>query len=599
MPRFVLYLSYLPALWVTVTNVSLAQKPAGLRVQTERLHKNRQAEQQALERNDTIQLAEAYYQYGRTYVFAGDYRTSQGYFLKALRMLEPGGDSENLSRIYVRLGENESRLGRHDDAVRYARLALTVARRTGSLMALGRAYGVMAHLYEDRWVAHSANDRAMYDSVRYYYGQKQSAFQTLNDTLGMAETSLELGTLLTKVNDPRAIPHLTDALRMVSILHRDRMKVNVLLHLASAYLTFGKPRLAFQTLRAAETLYARNQVDEYDTILGLEKEYVLYYQTMGQWKKAFAHQKRVNRLVNGQLSSDREATIARLNVEYETEKKEALLRAQQGQLALRTQNLRTQQRFTVVSSTLFVVAAGMSLVFFRLYRKNKRISRRNEELVKEQNHRVKNNLQVVSSLLSLQANRLSDEVARQAVEESRLRVQSMAILHRRLYDGDRLAAVNLDEFIREVVAGVLRAYGFSAVQTRFAIDDISLSADKAVPLGLIINELVTNACKYAFPDNVRPQLRIDCHRQHHTLHLRVADNGPGLAGPDRADANQTTARLGGFGETTIVRESTDQLYAEPYRSFGMQLIQAQVEQLYGTYRFSSDAGSVFTLECNV
>jgi two-component sensor histidine kinase len=247
-----------------------------------------------------------------------------------------------------------------------------------------------------------------------------------------------------------------------------------------------------------------------------------------------------------------------------------------------------------------VIAAGMSLVFFRLYRKNQRISRRNADLVKEQNHRVKNNLQVVSSLLSLQSKRLSDETAKKAIEESRLRVQSMAIIHQRLYDGDKLAEVNLNEYIQELAEGVLDAYGYSTVRAEFTIDKISLTADKAVPLGLILNELITNSCKYAFPTTENPELSISCYRTGNEISLLVADNGAGWTdtysnrftgpNPGRTDA----ASDGLVIEQVTVKKS----------SFGMQLIQSQVEQLYGVYRFrvghtGLDKGLLFSMEFNV
>ena len=212
-------------------------------------------------------------------------------------------------------------------------------------------------------------------------------------------------------------------------------------------------------------------------------------------------------------------------------------------------------------------------------------------MVKEQKTRGKNNQQVVSSLLSLQSKRLLDPTAKKAVEESRLRVQSMAILHQRLYDGGRLAEVDLNDFIQELVRGVLKAYGYSTVTVNFAIDAIILSANKAVPLGLILNELITNACKYAFSDNETPELWVSCHRNNKKIELTIADNGSGLDSSGWADT-----RLDGPGFTLSK--------ATKNGSFGMQLIQAQVEQLNGTYQFSTytegiPSGVVFTMEFSV
>lgn len=579
---------YLFALWVLASSASLAQETAHLNMQPDRLRKAKDAEREAKAKNDPLLLAEAWYLYGKAYVFAGDYQTSQGYFLQSLKLLEPWGNSDELSRIYVRLSENEGRLGHAGDALRYANLALATARRIGSLSTLARAYGVMGRLYEERWTGQNEGNRAIYDSVLYYYRSQEFAFRALSDTMGLAETSLELGTLFTKTKNIKALTHFEKALHLVNLLHRDRMKVNVLMHLASAYLTFGKPQLAFQTLRAAEKLYIANRVDEYDTILGLEKEYVLYYQTTGEWKEAFAHQKQMNDLINRQLMSDHEGTVAQLNVAYETQKKQTLLNIQ-------AENLQTQQRFTLAMSALFVLSTSMSFIFFRLYRKNQRISRQNEELVKEQNHRVKNNLQVVSSLLSLQSKRLTDETAKKAVEESRLRVESMAILHRRLYDGDKFARVNVDQFIQELVGGVLKSYGYYTVDAQFIIDDITLSADKAVPLGLILNELTTNVCKYAFPDNENPQLSISCHQTNNKIELTVADNGPGLDSPGRTDAQMEQSAscpsdVSGLEKTELNGEN---VHIERNGTFGLQLIQAQVEQLNGTSQFNSNTETVF------
>jgi two-component sensor histidine kinase len=588
-----LFFSRVIVVWGLASNLSLAQGVVNLKLQPEQLQKAQKAEREARAKNDSLSLAEAWYLYGKMYVNVGDYRASQGYFLKSLQLLEPKGDSFELSRIYVRLSENEGRLGRHTEALRYARLSLQVAQQMRSDKALGRAYGAVARVYENTWNGELRGNEDRIKRILWYHRQEESIYRKLNDTLGVGEASVELGTLLARIKDRQAIFYFSKALDIFTHHHKEKLRANVLLHLASAYLTFGQPDLALKTLTEAEQAYKDNKEDKYDTALSLENEYVLYYQTVGQWKQAFEHLQKVKLLETSQLKSDRDGTIAQLNVAYETSKKEALLKAKNREIILHTENLQTQRLFTLIALGLLVGAIGLSILFFRLYRKNQRISRRNEELLKEQNHRVKNNLQVVSSLLSLQSKRLSDESAKRAVEESRLRVQSMAILHRKLYDGNRLAEIDLTEFVPELTNGVLKAFGYPSVQVQYVIDDIMLAADKAIPLGLILNELITNACKYAFPDNERPELSITCRRKGNKLVLTVADNGPGLEG------------------ASVHAQGTDGV-AEVYNggSFGMTLIQAQTEQLYGTIRFGSQEedvnptgsnlrGAVFTLEFKI
>ncbi len=588
MPRAVFRFGYIWALYLFAAGISRAQVAIPLQLKPDRMRHASEVKQQALASHDTLLLAEAWYLYGKTYVFAGDYRTAQAYFMKSLRIHEPRGDSFELSRLYVRLSENEGRLGRPTESLRLAQLALAIAQRIQSAKALIRAYGALGRVYESMWDGQLAGHQREYERIHAMYKKREALSRSQNDTLGIAEVSMELGTLYTRVKDPQAIPYLKKALALFTKLNEAGVIVRARVRLAAAYLVADKPQLAYQSLQKADALYNDQKLNEYDIRLLLEETYVRYFRFLGQWEPAFEHLEKLNRLERSQLLADNNGAITRLNIEYDTEKKETLLKAQDRELALRAETLRTHQLFITAMLVLLVMAVGMSILFFRLSRRNQRISRRNVELVKEQNHRVKNNLQVVTSLLSLQAKRLTDDVAKKAVEESRLRVQSMAILHRRLYDGDKLAEASLDAFIREVVSEVLKAYGYTTIQPRFFIDDVTLSADKAVPLGLIVNELTTNACKYAFPNTDNPQFSVRCYRKQHRIRVVVADNGPGLEGP-----GQEPSGLAGAGVETIP--------ATVPVSFGMQLIQAQVRQLAGTYTFSVDegaesAGVVFIME---
>lgn len=592
-----LYVNYLLVVCLLAPGVCSAQEMPYLNVQPDRFRKAGEAEKEAREKNDPLLLAEAFYLYGKTYVFTGDYRTAQAYYLKSLRIQEPRGDSFELSRLYVRLCESEERMGHLSKSLQYATRSLAVAQRlrVDKDKALTRAYGALAHVYETMWAGQRQPRQSDFDRILSYYKKSELLCYKLNDTLGVAEVSLELGTLFTRVKDPRAIPYLEKALHLFTLNRKDGVRVNTMMHLASALLSFGKSEAALQMLNKAEQIYRNKQLNDYEIRLGLETQFVRYFEASSKWQLAFTRLRKLNELEKVKLLADQNGAITRLNVEYETEKKEALLTTQKKEISLNTQNLRLQRQFTGAMSALFVIAAGMSIVFFRLYRKNRLISRRNAGLVKEQNHRVKNNLQVISSLLSLQSKRLSDESAKKAIEESRLRVQSMAIIHQRLYDGDKLAEVNLDEFIRELVKGVLSAYGYAHVEPQCTIEAIALSADKGVPLGLIINELATNACKYAFPANPNPMFWIECYQIDKMIQLSVADNGPGLGQADVLTADWATGQRDSSATDVVTAQKS---------SFGMQLIQAQVDQLYGTcqfhmYKEGRATGVFFTMEFNV
>jgi PAS domain S-box-containing protein len=197
--------------------------------------------------------------------------------------------------------------------------------------------------------------------------------------------------------------------------------------------------------------------------------------------------------------------------------------------------------------------------------------REKEVLLKEIHHRVKNNLQIISSLLNLQANRVTDPRTLQALGDSQTRVRSMALIHEKLYQSQSLADIDFSEYVRSLSSDLFRSYqrNFTTVQLDIQTDDISLELDLAVSCGLILNELMTNALKYAFPDGrcgtIRVELRAAPGR---TLSLRVADDGVGL--PKDLDLSKS-------------------------KSLGLQLVNNLVAQLEGRLEVDRSAGAAFTV----
>jgi len=151
-------------------------------------------------------------------------------------------------------------------------------------------------------------------------------------------------------------------------------------------------------------------------------------------------------------------------------------------------------------------------------------------LLKEVHHRVKNNLQIVASLLNLQADRTASPEEVAVLLDTRNRVHSMALLHEMLYRSESLARISLDIYVRELCTHLLRSFGQAIgrikVEQRVAV--ISLPLEQAVPCGLIINELVTNAMKYGFPDGKAGRVLVEIVLAEGQIVLAVSDNGMGL-----------------------------------------------------------------------
>lgn len=196
---------------------------------------------------------------------------------------------------------------------------------------------------------------------------------------------------------------------------------------------------------------------------------------------------------------------------------------------------------------LLTLAGGIILwQFSRQLKKNKIIKKQAEEmevLNREIHHRVKNNLQVISSLLDLQSQTLKDDEAADAIKESKQRVQSMAFIHQNLYQGNGANEIEIGNYIHQLAEHLFQTYNIRKDKIRFStdIEDIKLHTDTVVPLGMILNELISNSLKYAFKDLEEGEIKVEMKRKENDLFLRVKDNGKGLP------AGFDVSRLDSFG----------------------------------------------------
>jgi len=175
--------------------------------------------------------------------------------------------------------------------------------------------------------------------------------------------------------------------------------------------------------------------------------------------------------------------------------------------------------------------------------------REKELLLKEVHHRVKNNLQVISSLLYLQSDKIKDQQALDIFRDSQNRVRSMALIHEKLYQAKDLTRVDLAEYLHNLIGYLFRSYGTQAAAIRLQIqaEGVFLSIDTAMPCGLIINELVSNALKHAFASAVTVKIGAN----DNYVHLEVFDNGKGFD-------TDCLVKSGGMGLVNM-RERTEEL----------------------------------------
>ena len=179
-----------------------------------------------------------------------------------------------------------------------------------------------------------------------------------------------------------------------------------------------------------------------------------------------------------------------------------------------------------------------------------------EVLLREIHHRVKNNMQVITSLLRLQSDTIKDQQYADMFQESQERIKSMALIHEKLYQSRDLSRVDFNEYIKSLINSLFRSYGIDTdrIVTKLKIEDVSLGLDHAIPCGLIINELVSNSLKYAFPEDRKGEISVTLRSiNEDELELTVSDNGTGI--PEDLDIRNTDSV--GLELVTILAE--DQL----------------------------------------
>lgn len=176
--------------------------------------------------------------------------------------------------------------------------------------------------------------------------------------------------------------------------------------------------------------------------------------------------------------------------------------------------------------------------------------REKEVLLREIHHRVRNNMQVISSLLNLQSAHIKERQYKEILKEVQDRIRSMALVHEKLYQSENLANIDSNEYITSIVRGLYRSYEVTADRVTLVIEveDVPLGVDAAIPCGLIINELVSNSLKHAFPDR-KGEIRITFCSIDGAVELTVADNGVGI--PEYIDFRNTES-LGLDLVTTLV-----------------------------------------------
>jgi PAS domain S-box-containing protein len=197
-----------------------------------------------------------------------------------------------------------------------------------------------------------------------------------------------------------------------------------------------------------------------------------------------------------------------------------------------------------------------------------------EILLKEVHHRVKNNMQVISSILNLQSSYVRDSYALNLLKECQNRIKSMAFIHESLYQTKNFESVNFSEYLTTLTKNLVHTYSIDTKKIKLilTLDQLFLNLDSSIPCGLIINEIISNSLKYAFPNNRDGIIFVTLKVNKKNVKIEVGDNGIGI--PESVDIKNT-------------------------QTLGLQLVDTLVEQIGGTLNLNRNKGTIFNIDFNI
>jgi len=509
-------------------------------------------------RNDTM-AAKAYILMAHSYGALDDYPLALKNYLNALSIAEKNNNYLQQAGVYddmAWLYTTNKTSANLDKATEYVNKGLAIAVKYKLQQEEVSLLGELAVIYDMKKQPQKAIETYR-TAISKASAVDQEIQQELISNLGIAYKN-------TKQYDSAMAQYKTGL--AIATKFGDEYGIMVIIdNMANLYYEMGQYNqsitLALDAInRSYKEDYATVRMDMYDCLKKV-------YDKQGNYKEAFAYSEKLMAVKDSVFDKEKSAQLKDMDEKYQTELKDKQINQQQGQISF-NKNLNIVLGSGALA--LLLIACFIYVNMRKTARLNATISKQRDELAKQSNtlsvmmkelhHRVKNNLQIVSSLLNLQSMRLSDEDAVKAVKESRERVQAMSLIHQRLYKTDDITGINMHEYIKDLTDFLAASYGYRQgdIVIDLDIEEEAVDVDQALPIGLILNELLTNAFKYAYAGIKQPRLDIGLKNAGSNITLTVKDNGKGIN-----PASWTMPQAGSFGRQ-LVKALCGQLRAKEH-----------------------------------
>lgn len=534
--------------------------------------------------NEPRRLASTYNSIGAIYHENGQMKKALYYLHEAIKLMEPGKENKVFSIVLNTLGATYHTNGQIDEALKYYQRAYEMAKKIDFKEGMSKSLESIGQI---------KSIRGEYKEADEYLKKSLDMENEAHDKHGIAMVTAVIGTNLTNMGNYLAAEEAyKKSIQLYTELKEKKGISNTSRNLAKLYLKRGQIDRAevygTVALQAAQEIHFPENIEFAADLL---KE---VYARKANWKKALQmselrmamrdsikNQSVSNELLKRDYEYEyRKTKLAdSLNYAKKEEVKSLLISEQDAQL--RTE--KTQRISLIVFLVLFIV---LGIILYRAYTNKQRdnniilsqkkeVEKKNSEnelLLGEIHHRVKNNLQVISSLLSLQERSMENGSAKSAIHEGKERVKSMELVHKMLYQGNSFSGIEMNAYVNKLSLGLIESFGLDKkdVELNAGFKPITLDVDTAIPLGLILNELIINSLKHAKGATEKLALKIEIQEtETNQLQVSIADNGKGKVSE---------------------MEASD--------SFGLKIIRALVRQLDGVMAVKEDRGINYVIALN-
>ncbi|MEP4091900.1 histidine kinase dimerization/phosphoacceptor domain -containing protein [Reichenbachiella sp.] len=524
---------------------------------------------------------------GIIYDNQGKYQLALDHYFKSIKYRDPAYDSVfDWIAHKVNVGAVYNSMGLTQEALDAFMTAIDLAENNPELIDKAtKSYVNVANIHLDL---------GQLDSAKIYIDKVMAAGERQESPTTMADGYELMGTLLTKKKNYLA------AIESYKKAESEALKLGSKTELAIIYQGYSQAYygLGDSTNDRKSILtgleYANKKIAISEE-LGLAEDLPTGYKAkseilewLGDHKNALLFYQEYDVLSDSLFGEAQSNQVAEMKEKFESEQKQRQIEVQNAKLARQEIELSKQailRNALIGGLVMLVVIIGLVYRNQRIKnKKNQEIAEKNkaieeslhekESLLKEIHHRVKNNLQVISSLLNMQSRGTDSPEMLEVIQEGQSRVKAMSLIHQKLYQTDNLSEIDFQDYISQLIDQLATLYKKKELKVENQVEarEIMLDIDTAIPLGLILNELISNAYKYAFSSERKGLIQIDLKRlDDGQLQLNVSDNGDGL--PEDFDLEAT-------------------------KSLGLKLVNILTKQLNGELSYESKNGSRFKIIFN-